>query len=767
MPELNKANRQVCDVDIRILQTGEPYLFFDTANTTTAGLSGDAVYAMAKGSRRIAFQNPIEGTMTIEAQVYPFKFFGLLSNGVIETNGAYSVKQNITCTTAGELDIKLSNGSVVPGTVFVFPKGKFGDHASNIAGTFENDKFTATESAQIEAEAEYEVGFMVNRDSGVQRISFNNRNLPQDYKITMSTLDKDEQGALTPFLITAYKASIQRTFELSFSSEGDPASVNLTFDLLEDKDGNVMDMVEVLEDIKSDEPSSGGQTDTTGKVSTYTQDSTIEDLGDKKVSDIISADTAIEADGSVTGTLNYITGWSEFSSNPEEQNGNFFPIKLDDAYQGQTIKVTKRAPNVTISSRLIEGYTETVKEAQDLEWVIRVPNKDTTFKFEANDVELFTLNFKKASLASTNALEYVQVIEQSHDFGSLKKKASDIMSEDVAIGFDGAVTGTLKYVPLWKEFSSNEAQQKGHYIAVRLKAPYNAKPVTVTGKNSKTETDEDWVLIVENNDSTFKFESEGKELFTLTFKDAVFEGRKTGANAVSAPHGEENLGIVERASDIVEDNYTIEWEGNAGTLNGHVKWHEFADEHFASKKTGRYVPLTVSGYYGCELSITNLDATEYEINGSNIVIRIDEVGARYVGISCGKDEIASITFGGLTMEKPLGSQVLTIADQGDTIDSKLVSDYCDADVAIAWESGNIGNVTGTFKKKDDASQKWLLPVKLNAFFKTGEVSIYGVSSFTEDMKAFIPITNNKSTIMIKSGTQVVATLKFTSATLQE
>ena len=48
--------------------------------------------------------------------------------------------------------------------------------------------------------------------------------------------------------MTAYKASIQRNFELSFSSEGDPASVTLTFDLMEDKDGNIFDMVELTED---------------------------------------------------------------------------------------------------------------------------------------------------------------------------------------------------------------------------------------------------------------------------------------------------------------------------------------------------------------------------------------------------------------------------------------------------------------------------------------------------------------------------------------
>jgi hypothetical protein len=44
----------------------------------------------------------------------------------------------------------------------------------------------------------------------------------------MSTLDKDEVGVLTPFIMIAYKASVQRDFELSFSSEGDPATMTLT-----------------------------------------------------------------------------------------------------------------------------------------------------------------------------------------------------------------------------------------------------------------------------------------------------------------------------------------------------------------------------------------------------------------------------------------------------------------------------------------------------------------------------------------------------------
>ena len=246
MPELNKANRQVCDVDIRVLKTLAPFLFLDTANTTTAGLTGDAVYAMAKGQRAIAFHNPLEGTMTIEAQVLPFRVYALFSDGTIESKGVQAVHKTIVATDS-TITIEENSGTVRAGTVFVYPAGSFGDESAAIAGTFASGTFTPTETSAITNDAEYEVGYIVDRTTGVKKVSFNNKKVPKDYFITMNTVEKDEEGTLTPYIITAYKASIERNLELSFSSEGDPASLTITFNLLADKDGNVMDIMEDTE----------------------------------------------------------------------------------------------------------------------------------------------------------------------------------------------------------------------------------------------------------------------------------------------------------------------------------------------------------------------------------------------------------------------------------------------------------------------------------------------------------------------------------------
>lgn len=247
MPELNKANRQVCDVDIRFLKTMAPFMFFETANATTMGIDSSVVFARAKGTNRIPFHDPLTGTMSIEAQVYPFKFFALMSDGTIANEALYADVATIKCETAGELSLTVKNGTIQAGTVFAYPVDSYGDESAMIAGTFANDKFTATSAEKIVAGDTYRVGYVVNR-TGVKKVSFNNKKLPRDYYITMSTVDKDENDLLVPFKITAHKAAVQRSFEISFSSEGDPATVTMTFDLLESKDGDFVDMIEIEDD---------------------------------------------------------------------------------------------------------------------------------------------------------------------------------------------------------------------------------------------------------------------------------------------------------------------------------------------------------------------------------------------------------------------------------------------------------------------------------------------------------------------------------------
>lgn len=112
-------------------------------------------------------------------------------------------------------------------------------------------------------------------------------------------------------------------------------------------------------------------------------------LGDKKVSDLISEDTTIEADGSVVGTLYYVEDFVEFNtSDYSEQSGNYFPLHLEKTGATMTIKR--------------DGVARPGKQdmAYDPDLVLRVVDKNTTFTIEVDGQEPVTINFAKATLNS-------------------------------------------------------------------------------------------------------------------------------------------------------------------------------------------------------------------------------------------------------------------------------------------------------------------------------------------------------------------------------
>lgn len=242
MNELNMANRQCCKLDIREYSTNKPWMYADFCNTTTAGFSGDSVYAKKLGSKAIKFDNPLDATMKLTFHVHPFRIYAMLSDGEVETSAVIPVREDVEAKTAGVLNL---TDTPIAGTVFVYAEGEFG--GSDIVGTVKEKAFTATATSDIVVGTKYTVAYLVNKTSGVRKVSFNNKKVPKDFRITQETLDKDENGNLVPMKMTAYKASPQRNMEWTFASEGDPAELTITLDVLEDKDGNILDYVEITE----------------------------------------------------------------------------------------------------------------------------------------------------------------------------------------------------------------------------------------------------------------------------------------------------------------------------------------------------------------------------------------------------------------------------------------------------------------------------------------------------------------------------------------
>ena len=238
--ELNMANRQCCDVHILDYATMKPWMLVDFCNTTTAGFSADAVYANKKGAKDIKFDNPLEGTMKLNFQVHPFQIYALYSDGEIETSALIARRENVTGGAEGKLTL---TNTPKAGTVYAVDP----DTGKIIEGTVADKEFTATTTSEIKEGTTYEVSYLEEKTAGVKKISFNNKKTPKDFFIQMETVDKDEKGNLVPVRITAYKASPNRTLDLSFSSDGDPAEIEIELSVLQNEDGDVMDIIEITE----------------------------------------------------------------------------------------------------------------------------------------------------------------------------------------------------------------------------------------------------------------------------------------------------------------------------------------------------------------------------------------------------------------------------------------------------------------------------------------------------------------------------------------
>lgn len=239
MADINMANRQCCDLDIRDYKTKAPWMFADYCNTTTMGFSSDAVYAMKKGAKCIKFDNPLDGTISMTFQVHPFRVYAMLSDGEIETSAIIAKREVVKASSTTELTI---TGTPASGTVFVYEEGDFGGTALEV--TVADKKVTGT----FEADKSYEVGYLEEKSSGVKKITFNNKKVPKFFYVQMSTVDKDENGDLVPMRITCYKGCPQRSLDLSFSSTGDPSEITITMDALMDENGDVLDMIEITDE---------------------------------------------------------------------------------------------------------------------------------------------------------------------------------------------------------------------------------------------------------------------------------------------------------------------------------------------------------------------------------------------------------------------------------------------------------------------------------------------------------------------------------------
>ena len=237
----NMANREVCDLVFCDYETQKPFLNVDFANTTTAEITGESVFAYGgKGHpKRVVFHGEKGGTIAFETQIQTMKLYSLLSGAAIESSAKFIRREEVTCSEAGTLTV---SGTPVSGTVNVFAADD--DCGTALQASAEGSVITASGTA---AGSKYVVYYIEQISSGVKKISIQSTTFPKSFTVYGDTYDKTENDEIIGYRLIAYKCAPQSNFTLSFANSGDPATMTITCDLMADKDNRLLDLIMIEE----------------------------------------------------------------------------------------------------------------------------------------------------------------------------------------------------------------------------------------------------------------------------------------------------------------------------------------------------------------------------------------------------------------------------------------------------------------------------------------------------------------------------------------
>mgnify|MGYP000876641903 FL=1 len=227
--------REVADLTFFDLTTNKPFLYMDYALTSTNEHSADTTYATGgKGNpRRLAFDGNRQSTLTISTQIIDFRIIALLAGADVEKGVTNVFKREVLTAVDDEGSVKITlSETPITGTVTVFPL--FSDA---VAG--EEEDITVTDSdvtiADGIAGTQYVAYYQFKSESNAEKISFKAKNFPKYCRIVGDTLIKNETtGENEPFQMVTHKAKPQANFTLTMASEGDPTTLEMTFDLFAD-----------------------------------------------------------------------------------------------------------------------------------------------------------------------------------------------------------------------------------------------------------------------------------------------------------------------------------------------------------------------------------------------------------------------------------------------------------------------------------------------------------------------------------------------------
>lgn len=243
MANKNMANREVCDLIFVDYSTKKPFLNLDFANVTTTELTGENTYAYGgKGHpKRVSFSGEKGGTLTIETQIQTVKLWQLVTGGEVSKTAKFMGREELTVSGDTATTVTLS-AIPVTGSVVAF---KVDDDCDTPLTTTVSDKTVTITAAKTGDKVI--VYYMKELTDKVERINIKSTTFPKNFIVYGDTIMKTEDDEVLPYHLVAYKVAPQSNISLSYSNNGDPASITITCDMMADQDDNILDLILIEE----------------------------------------------------------------------------------------------------------------------------------------------------------------------------------------------------------------------------------------------------------------------------------------------------------------------------------------------------------------------------------------------------------------------------------------------------------------------------------------------------------------------------------------
>lgn len=218
--------------NVKDFKSATPLMNFDYANTASEESTADRVYAMGAGIRRMAFDGNKEKTLVVETQIFTMQHLALMTGESIK-QGKKDIYRVDTVTVEDGGVVTLAK-TPINGDVAVLPyvngmTKRLPQTVSNVNGDVVTLDLTVANAVEVGDEVEVYYQWNV-ADS--YSLAFTDESSPPYVTIVGNTLYSDEElGESIPAQIIYYRAKLRQEATFSYSSEGDPTTMTLTFDL--------------------------------------------------------------------------------------------------------------------------------------------------------------------------------------------------------------------------------------------------------------------------------------------------------------------------------------------------------------------------------------------------------------------------------------------------------------------------------------------------------------------------------------------------------